>query len=148
MNYEQACSEMNFILNNLKADDLEKIPKKFIQFFANNMDNEYQVKIDLSKPLCEQTLLEETKAFIKIIEIKYFTPEEKRKEKIAELGFDNIDTAFNYDMLFKNRNSKNSSNTSLIEVSNSNTSLIKYKSENKLISFIKSIIAKLFTKNK
>ncbi len=33
MNYEQACAEMNFILNNLDLEDLEKIPKAFAQFF-------------------------------------------------------------------------------------------------------------------
>ena len=166
MNYEQACSEMNFILNNLKADDLEKIPKKFIQFFANNMDKEYQVKIDLNKPLYEQSLLEETKAFIKIIQIKYFTPEEKRREKINELGFNNVDNNFNYDSLFKNRTSANNSsnekviknsivsnisnensNTSYNSIENSNTSLVKYESENKLINFIKNIIRKFFMKS-
>ena len=81
MNYEKACSEMNFILNNLNLDDLEKIPKSFIQFFANNMDTEYPVNIDINKPLYEQDLLEETKAFIKIIQINYFTSEENRADR-------------------------------------------------------------------
>ena len=149
INYEQACSEMNFILNNLKVDDLEKIPKKFIQFFANNMDNEYQVKIDLSRPLYEQDLLEETKAFIKIIQIKYFTPEGKYKEKIIELGFDNVNDTFSYDSLFKNRIAKNNnSNKKVIEKGETNTSLIKYKNENKIISIIKNIITKFFMKSK
>ena len=149
MNYEQACSEMNFILNNFKVDDLEKIPKKFIQFFADNMDNEYQVKIDLNKPLYEQDLLEETKAFIKIIQIKYFMTKEEREEKIIELGLDNVNDTFNYDALFKNRkNTNNNSNEKIVEKSVTNTSLIKYENENKIISIIKNIIKKFFVRGK
>ncbi len=86
MNYEQACSEMNFILNNFEEEDLKLIPKKLIDFFEKNMDKDYIVNIDLDKPLDEQNLLEETKAFIKIIEINYFTPLEERKEKAEKLG--------------------------------------------------------------
>ena len=152
MNYEQACSEMNFILSNLKSDDLEKIPTKIINFFSNNMDKEYQVNIDLNKPLYEQDLLEETKAFIKIIQINYFTPKEKRKEKMAELGLSSqSDNTFSYDKLFQNDSNNNIDNTDkkpneTAENINLNTSLIEYKSENKIITFFKNIIRRFFGK--
>ena len=157
MSYEQACSEMNFILNNLNFDDLEKIPQKIIQFFADNMDKEYQVDIDLDKPLYEQDLLEETKAFIKIIQINYFIPKEKRAEKIAELGMNDIDDTLNYDKLFQNNVTidndfnKNEIKTvkkpEIIEENiETNTSLIKYKDENKIIKFFKNIFNKIFGK--
>lgn len=156
MNYEQACSEMNFILNNLNLDDLKKIPQKIVQFFEDNMDREYHVNIDLSKPLYEQDLLEETKAFIKIIQINYFIPEEKRKEKMVELGFFNMsgNDIFSYDKLFQNDVTGNSifdkdeietvKKAEVIE--NTDTSLIKYKDENKIIKFFKNLISKFFGK--
>lgn len=154
MNYEQACSEMNFILNNLSLDDLEKIPQKIIQFFSDNMDKEYQVNIDLDKPLYEQSLLEETKAFIKIIQVNYFIPKEKRAEKIAELGMNDINDTFTNDKNIID----NDSNKREIEIINkskiveenskSNVSLIEYKNENKIIKFFKNMINKIFGKNK
>lgn len=145
MNYEQACSEMNFILNNLKLEDLEKIPKSFIQFFANNMDSTYQVNIDLNKPLYEQNLLEETKAFIKIIQINYFTLEENRSEKIAELGLDDVNENYSYENLFKNGITNNNSDIKTVETAE-NTSLIKYKDENKIVKFFKNLFSKFFRK--
>lgn len=145
MNYEQACSEMNFILNNLKLEDLEKIPKSFIQFFANNMDSEYPVNIDLNKPLYEQNLLEETKAFIKIIQINYFTLEENRSEKIAELGLDDVNENYSYENLFRNGITNINSDKKTVETAE-NTSLIEYKDENKIVKFFKNLFNKFFRK--
>ncbi len=147
MNYEQACSEMNFILNNLNLDDLEKIPKSFIQFFANNMDTEYPVNIDINKPLYEQDLLEETKAFIKIIQINYFTPEENRAKIISELGLDDINNNDNYADLFQNSTTMVDNTTTDANIYQSTTALIEYKKENAFIKFIKNLMNKVFKKN-
>lgn len=148
MNYEQACAEMNFILNNLELEDLEKIPKAFIQFFADNMDKNYKVNIDLNKPLYEQNLLEETRAFIKIIDLNYFTSKENLERKIAELGLDDIKENNSYKNIFQNKNISSidiSKNT--IEISNQqNLSLVQYKEENKIIKFIKNLLNKFIKK--
>lgn len=146
MNCEQACAEMNFILNNLNQQDLEKIPKSFVQFFSENMDKNYEITIDLNKPLYEQNLLEETKAFIKIIELNYFTPKENRAKKIAELGLNDIDEHYSYENLFKNQNisSIDISKNPIEETTNQNLSLVEYREENKIIKFIKNLLSKFF----
>lgn len=140
MNCEQACAEMNFILNNLDLEDLEKIPKAFVQFFADNMDKNYKVNIDLSKPLYEQNLLEETKAFIKIIELNYFTPKENLEKKIADLGLDDKNETNSYENIFQNKNIGIKS--TIEETNHQNLSLVQYKEENKIIKFIKNLLNK------
>ncbi len=144
MNCEQACAEMNFILNNLDLEDLEKIPKGFVQFFAENMDKNYEVNIDLNKPLYEQNLLEETRAFIKIINLNYFTSKEDRAKKIAELGLEDENENDSYENIFKNKNisSIDISKSTTEESNNPNLSLVQYKEENKIIKFIKNLLNK------
>lgn len=148
MNCEQACAEMNFILNNLDLEDLEKIPKAFVQFFADNMDKNYKVNIDLDKPLYEQNLLEETKAFIKIIDLNYFTSKENLEKKIVELGLDNKSENNSYENIFQNKNIS-SIDISKINIEKSNhqdLSLVQYKESNKIIKFIKNLLNKFLKK--
>lgn len=148
MNCEQACAEMNFILNNLDLEDLEKIPNGFVQFFAENMDKNYEVNIDLNKPLYEQNLLEETKAFIKIIDLNYFTSKENRAQKIAELGLNDESENDSYENIFQNKNisSIDISKNTTEESNHQNLSLVQYKEENKIIKFIKNLLNKFFKK--
>lgn len=146
MNYEQACAEMNFILNNLDLEDLEKIPKAFVQFFANNMDKNYKVNIDLDKPLYEQNLLEETKAFIKIIDLNYFTSKENFEKKIAELGLDDKNENNSYENIFQNKNISSIDKITIEKSNHQNLSLVQYKEENKIIKFIKNLLNNFFKK--
>lgn len=82
--FSEACSEMDFILNNMNENFLSKIPYKLKDFFKNNKSKTYKVKIDLSKNLYEQNLLEETEIFLQII-YKLFIANKTEKEKyIAE----------------------------------------------------------------
>lgn len=146
MNYEQACAEMNFILNNLDLEDLEKIPKAFVQFFADNMDKNYKVNIDLDKPLYEQNLLEETKAFIKIIDLNYFTSKENFEKKIAELGLDDKNENNSYENIFQNKNISSIDKITIEKSNHQNLSLVQYKEENKIIKFIKNLLNKFLKK--
>ncbi len=148
MNCEQACAEMNFILNNLDLKDLEKIPKGLVRFFEENMDKSYKVNIDLNKPLYEQNLLEETKAFIKIIDLNYFTSKENRARKIAQLDLDDKSKNDGYDNIFQNKNisSIDISKNATEESNDQNSSLVQYKEENRIIKFLKNLLNKFFKK--
>lgn len=78
MEFEKACNEVDFILNHLNPDDRKKLPESLINFFKENKDIFYEVNIDTSKPLYDQELKEETKAFLQIIKETYFSNDEKK----------------------------------------------------------------------
>ena len=46
-NYEDAYKEVSVIINNLKKEDYDKIPKKYIDFFCKNANQNYYFKYDL-----------------------------------------------------------------------------------------------------
>lgn len=71
MDFYQACNEVYFILENLNPEEKKKIPEGVIQFFHDNQLPHYTVTIDLSKPLEEQALLDETRVFLHILYTKY-----------------------------------------------------------------------------
>lgn len=76
MEFEKACSEVDFILKHLNIEERKKIPKKVLDFFKLNKDLFYEVKLDTNIPLEDQNLKEETKAFLQIIKDNYFKEEE------------------------------------------------------------------------
>ncbi len=84
MDFEIACSEIDFILNNMAPTDLSKIPQDVIKFFKDNKSVLYKVKLDVTKNLYEQELKDETKAIIKILNAKYFGGKEE-KQKINDI---------------------------------------------------------------
>ena len=61
-NYLKAYKEVVEILKYVPEESVNKIPKKMLEMFNNNMDNTYEFKVDISKDFDEQNLLEETKA--------------------------------------------------------------------------------------
>lgn len=80
MEFEQACSEIDYIFEHMNPRDKEKIPEKVRLFFKNNKSLFYKVNLDVTKKLATQELKEETKAFIQIIRYKYFLEEAEKKE--------------------------------------------------------------------
>ena len=99
MVFEEACSEMNYILWHMNPIDKNKIPKSVIDFFKENRSLTYKVKLTTDKKLEEQDLKDETKAFIKIIYDKYFLEDSQKEDFINQLkehkeekNNDNIET--------------------------------------------------------
>ena len=84
MEYEKACSQINFIMENLEQSERDKIPNKVKEFFFFHKDPLYKVNLDVNKNLYNQDLLIETKAFLYIIKYKYLSTEAE-KEKLEQL---------------------------------------------------------------
>lgn len=78
MEFEEACSEIYYILEHMNPRDKAKVPDSTIQFFKNNKSVLYKVKLDVTKPLDKQELKYETKAFIEILNAKYFLNETEK----------------------------------------------------------------------
>lgn len=131
MEFEEACCEMDYILEHMPPEDLSKIPITIREIFKNNKSVFYNVKLDETKPLKEQSLKEETKAFIQIINMKYL--EGASNEKIYNELLDISEDVDEKNIEFLKKESE-SERTDLKE-------LVIYK-ENKLIAFIKKILEK------
>ncbi len=85
MLFEEACSEMNYILEHMNPIDKNMIPESVIEFFKENRSLTYRVKLTTDKKLEEQDLKDETKAFIKILYAKYFLDESQKRMFINQL---------------------------------------------------------------
>ena len=81
-NFPKAYREVYEILKYIQKEDIEKIPKDFLQTIEDNMDKEYIYKIDENKSFEEQETLKETKAIISIIYKEYWATPERKQELI------------------------------------------------------------------
>ena len=87
--YRKSYSDICYILSALDEEYIKLIPSKLIDFFKENSDEQYISTIDLSKPLIEQNISEETEQLICLLNLNYWcTSEEKeillKKYKINE----------------------------------------------------------------
>jgi len=69
--YKEALSEVDYIINLLALEEMEKIPKEFREFITINKDKYYKISNI-------QELKEETLAILAIIYRKYLVPAEER----------------------------------------------------------------------
>ena len=84
MRFEEACSEVDYIIKHMDIDYKEKIPQSIIDFFTENKSVTYRVKLSPNKELKYQNIKDETKAFLQIIYYKCFADEFEKNE------FDNM----------------------------------------------------------
>ena len=75
MGFSIACSELYYLISNLKKSELNKIPSEFLELICMLKIDNYVSKIDINKPLEEQKLSLETKALICLLNNKYLTKE-------------------------------------------------------------------------
>lgn len=89
--YCETLTEVFEILKNMRKEDVEKIPKKFINFLEENRSKKYKPNFDFKKPIEKLNLDSKTQAFLGIIYLKYWaTNEEEKKDFIKRLNKRNI----------------------------------------------------------
>ena len=83
--YAMAYTEVIEILKYVPDEDVQKIPKEKIEFYKNNMDNEYNYKLDMTKEFKEQEMSDITKAILANIFRDYWaTPYQREKIEAKE----------------------------------------------------------------
>ncbi len=80
LEYKKALFEVYKILENTDKETREKIPKRFINFIKENMDENHEFKLEEKKELINQNLMLETKQIIALIYRDYLCDEKERKE--------------------------------------------------------------------
>lgn len=142
--YSEAVVEVLDILEHTKKEDVNKIPKKFIEFLENNKSKTYISNLDHTKTIKEMNLKPKTQALLGLIYLKYWANEEEKIEfrKKAQANESNyqkeLNEKYNPNNLFKNKNAVNIEKNETIQ----QTSLVEIKKETimqKIISKIKEI---------
>lgn len=139
--YPKAYKEVIEILKYVPKESIDKIPQDIIDTYRENMDNDYNFKVDINKSFEEQELLDETKAILANIFRDYWaTPHQKKaiinKEKYERQKLEEEKIKkYNPDDLFKNtRENKNTQEEHNL--------LMEIKKENffeKIITIVKKI---------
>ena len=76
--YSEAAVEVLDILKHTKEEDVNKIPKKFIEFLESNKSKTYISKLDHTKTIKEMDLKPKTHALLGLIYLKYWANEEEK----------------------------------------------------------------------
>lgn len=74
-----AYAEVDYIIHHMNEKYLEKLPEKFLIFFANMKDHTYEVYVDPRKPLEIQGLKKYALEILAILHLKYWCDNEERK---------------------------------------------------------------------
>ena len=140
-----AMAEVIYYLKGIKQEDIDKIPKKFIQYLNENASKEYKCDFDYNKPLKELNLLDETRGIIGMICYNYWCVTEKQKEQYvkrlsqSEQQYQkNLNEKYNPDNIFGKKK------LDFIENTTNPTEITEYKESifKKFINKIKSIFSK------
>ena len=132
---QMAYTEVLEVLRYVPKEDVDKIPKEKIEFYKNNMDNNYNFKIDTSKSFEEQELSEKAKIVLAIIFRDYWATQEQREKILKKEKYDleqlelEKRRKYNPDNIFKTKNT--------IETNDEEKELVVYKKEKWYESFIK-----------
>ena len=140
-----AMAEVIYYLKGIKQEDIDKIPKKFIQYLNENASKEYKCDFDYNKPLKEINLLDETRGIIGMICYNYWCVTEKQKEQYLKRLSQNeqqyqkiLNEKYNPDNIFGKKK------LNFIENTTNPTEITEYKESifKKFINKIKSIFSK------
>ncbi len=140
-----AMAEVIYYLKGIKQEDIDKIPKKLMQYLNENASKDYKCDFDYNKPLKELDLLDETRGIIGMICYNYWCITEKQREQYLKKLSKNeqeyqeiLHEKYNPDNLFLNKNEKKIKQTSNV------TEMIEYKESifKKLILKIKKFLHK------
>ena len=107
--YSEAVVEVLDIIEHTRKADVEKIPKKLIDFFRSVKSSTYISKIDHSKKLNTQDLKPKTRAIIGMLYRNYWCPiEEKQQfENVIRQNYEKEQEAlrekYNPDNIFKEK---------------------------------------------
>lgn len=145
MSYTQECSNIYFILKNLDQASKSKIPKDIFDFFELNRDENYEVKIDLSKPIYLQVLDDNTTDLLAEIYQKYLCSDEEKiqfiRQKNNNLNTSNKVVSDYYSQIFNNVKKREET-----PVNESTELMVIEKEEKNVFLKLKKLILSIFNK--
>ena len=110
--YSEAIAETLDILEHTQQSDVDKIPKKFMDFLKENTSKTYKSNLDYTKRIKDMKLKDKTIGILSIINKKYWCNDEERKifeEKLKqnEIKYQKeLNEKYNTNKLFQNKKLK------------------------------------------
>lgn len=80
--YHKAFKEFREIIKFFPKNEYKKIPKHFIDFIEENMDNNYEYKVEHIDDFQNQEMLEETRTLLSIVYRDFLASDEEKKQII------------------------------------------------------------------
>ena len=139
-----AMAEVLHYLKGIRQEDINKIPKTFIQYLRENASKDYKCKFDFTKPLKELELLDETREIIVRICYNYWCVTEEQKAQYLKIINQNekryqeeLRKKYNSDNIVNNKQKR-----MVTENINPPTEIKKETVFMKLINFVKGLFNK------
>ena len=146
--YSNALAEVLHYLKGIRKEDIDKIPKKFMEHIRQNASKEYECNFDYNRPLKDLNLLNETRGIIGMICYNYWCETEEQKKKYLNHLDENealyekdLREKYNPDNLFKNTQKRFIEEQTQAE----NIAMVKYEKET-FIDKIKRFFINIFKK--
>lgn len=130
--YAKAYKEILEIIKYFPQEEYVKIPKEIIEFYQENMDKDYEFKINPEIDISKQNISPETNAIIVNLFLDYYANEEQKVKikKILDLNQQKAEEAkrekYNPDNIFKNVNKYEKNNEEMFE-NKANMAIIEYQ---------------------
>lgn len=138
--YSEAVAEVLDILRHTKKEDVEKIPKSFMDYLEENKSKDYVPNLDHSKSIKDMGIKPKTAAILGMIYIKYWA-NAKEKEEFMRKANENeqiyqeeLRAKYNPTNIFKNEK-----NNKIEETKNENLPMVNEENTNFLVKIWNSI---------
>ena len=137
-NFPNAYKEIFVILNNVDEEQKSKIPDSFINMVKENMNNDYDFKLDKKVEFENQKLLKETEVILQYIFLHYLGTQEQRKIIIDKFKQDMINSELGKGKYDRNKMFRDEK-TNKTQLKTEENKMIEYKKQN----FIKRFFTKI-----
>lgn len=124
--YPKAFKEISELIKFFPRSEYRRIPKSFINFIEEHMDNNYDYIVEHIDDFQNQEMLDETKIILSIIYRDFIASDEVKKQIYETENFEllqeekRIREKYNLDNLFKNRDNK-------VEPVEKSVAMVEYK---------------------
>lgn len=148
-NLTKAYAEVLLILSYMEQKYADMIPKKLLELFNEEKDQNYQPDINPKISLAEQNLQRKTLALLAMLNLNYWCKDENEKKELLKMYAENdkkieaeMRERYNPDNLFKTRKKVEQND----EAKEESTEIIEYKEQN-IFKKILNKIMKFFKTN-
>lgn len=145
----KAYAEVLLILSYMEQKYADMIPKKLLELFNEEKDQNYQPDINPKISLAEQNLQRKTLALLAMLNLNYWCKDESEKQEMLKMYAENdkkieaeMRERYNPDNLFKTRKKVEQND----EAKEESTEIIEYKEQN-IFKKILNKIMKFFKTN-
>lgn len=109
--YSKALKEVYYILKISSQEEIEKIPEEIIELIKENMDKDYEPKIDFEENF-EKSVLEETLVILALLYRDYLASAEEREKLLSQekIEIEKQREKYSIDNIFKNQKITKESN--------------------------------------